>query len=105
MEKRSQETDPEEWRRHVKSFKSRGQENKSEYCKANGLVYHRFLYCYEKYETEAFVGAESQWVSLGSPPSETTTHCEFEFSNGVRLKLQSREALSMLKQLVGVFAC
>ena len=71
MKKRVQTTDPEEWRRHVKSFKSKGETTKSDYCRRNGLAYHRFLYWDEKYETGSVEGVESEWVNLGMPTTES----------------------------------
>ncbi len=96
------------WAGHIKEFQTKAEDNKSDYCKRNGLVYHQFLYWHEKYEVKANVESSEKWVGLVTEQtklSELTCHCEFEFKNGTKLKLQSEESLEMLVPLIQMMAC
>ena len=96
------------WAGHIEAFKAKPEDNKSDYCKRKGLVYHRFLYWYEKYKSKRIVDPAKKWMNLVTekPESSTTTiHCEFEFQNGTKLRLQSQESLDMLGPLIQMMAC
>ena len=92
-----------EWQKHVMVFNELESISKSEYCKTRGLVYHQFLYWYEKYNTVKQTGTSSEWVTIGRSQTGPTTHCEIEFGNGALLKLYSLESLELLKGFVRQF--
>ena len=98
------------WAGHIKEFQAKPEDNKRDYCKRNGLVYHQFLYWLEKHEGKAKVESEpsEKWIGLVTEQTrlpELNCHCEFEFKNGTKLKLQSEESLEMLVPLIQMMAC
>ena len=112
MNKIRRKESPRFWEKHVQEWYSTIDEPKSEYCKRNGLVLHRFTYWQKKFEGEADQGDDKKWINIfDDTPSQSKdtdkkeSYCEIEFGNGTRLILKGQPELSILESLIPLVKC
>jgi len=86
------------WLQQIESQK-KSQLSQAEYCRRVGLTENRFSYWRRKLQDNQ-LAQKLIPITMTNPPARNSSYCTIEYPHGVKLRVEDKELLNMLPQLL-----